>query len=96
MPLPKPKKGERVPGSGRKPGTPNGNTKTLIELCEKRGLNLFEAFLEIIQDENADPGLRFNALKEAAQYIYPKRKALEHSADAEKGFRIIVEDYRKK
>lgn len=30
--LPKPKKGERTPGSGRKPGTPNKITRTVKEL----------------------------------------------------------------
>lgn len=79
---------------GRAKGVPNKLTRTLIEKCEDRGIDLFEAFLEIIQDPDADNQLRFQALKEAAQYVYPKRKAIEHSGDAEKGFRIIVEDYR--
>lgn len=30
--LPKPKKGERTPGSGRKPGTPNKITRTVKEI----------------------------------------------------------------
>ena len=75
----------RKPGGpktgARKPGTPNKKTQTLIEKCEARGLDLFDAFLELIQDENADPSLRFNALKEAAQYVFPKRKAIEHSGE---------------
>lgn len=41
MGLPKPKKGERVPGSGRKPGTPNKITRVMredwLEAYEKRG-----------------------------------------------------------
>lgn len=94
--MPRPTKGERIPGSGRKPGTPNSKTQTLIDKCEAKGIDLFDAFLEIIQDKRADPHLRFNALKEAAQYIYPKRKAIEHSGDQENGFKIILEDYRSK
>ena len=30
-------------------------------------------------DLGIDEGLRFQALKETAQYLYPKRKSLEHS-----------------
>lgn len=41
MPLPKPKKGERVPGSGRKKGTPNSVTRAMREdwlaAYERRG-----------------------------------------------------------
>ena len=69
---------------GRKKGTPNKKTQDLMAMCEARGINLFEAFLEIIEDVNADPNLRFSALKEAAQYVYPKRKAIEHSVDPQK------------
>jgi hypothetical protein len=32
-------------------------------------------------DERAEISIRFQAYKELAQYIYPKRKALEHSGD---------------
>lgn len=52
-------------------------------MCEARGINLFDTFLEIIQNPDAEPMLRFHALKEAAQYVYPKRKALEHTMPAE-------------
>jgi hypothetical protein len=32
-------------------------------------------------DERVEPNIRFHAYKELAQYIYPKRKALEHSGE---------------
>jgi hypothetical protein len=32
-------------------------------------------------DERVEISIRFQAYKELAQYIYPKRKALEHSGD---------------
>lgn len=66
-------------------GTPNKKTQSLIEKCEAKGIDLFDTFLEIIQNEEAEPGLRFSALKEAAQYVYPKRKALEHSGKLDAG-----------
>ena len=42
--LPKPKKGERLPGSGRKPGTPNALTRSVKE-----------AFEHAFKDAQADP-----------------------------------------
>jgi hypothetical protein len=42
--LPKPKKGERTPGSGRKPGTPNKITRTVKEIVAKA-----------VADAQADP-----------------------------------------
>lgn len=90
-----PTKGERHPGSGRKPGTPNKDTKDLLALCESKGLNPFEALIELALNAETDDK-KFDRLKEICQYIYPKRKAIEHSTDGENGFKIIVEDYRSK
>ena len=63
---------------GRKKGTPNKKTEALMEICARKKLNLFEALLELCQD--ADKQIRLAAIKEACQYIYPKRKALEVSS----------------
>jgi len=46
-----------------------------------------------LEVERIGPDLRIHAAKEAAKYLYPQRKAVEHSADQEKGFQIIVMDY---
>jgi hypothetical protein len=35
----------------------------------------------IATDPSTDISLRFQAFKELAQYLYPKRKALEHSGE---------------
>lgn len=44
-----------------------------------------------------DPAVRMKAAAEASQYLYPKKKALELSADSENaGIKIIIEDYSKK
>lgn len=45
MPLPKPKKGERVPGSGRKKGVPNRQTLTVIQKAEELGIDPFKILL---------------------------------------------------
>lgn len=63
--------------SGRKKGTPNKSTLTLLQKCEAKGIDVFEAMLDIAIE--GDLAVRFAALKEVAQYIYPKRKSLEHS-----------------
>lgn len=65
---------------GRVAGTPNKDNQSLLEKCKGRGVDLFDEFLKIITDENEEKGLRFAALKEAAQYVLPKRKAIEVSA----------------
>lgn len=87
----------RVKGSpktgGRKPGTPNKRI-SVWEICQSISLNPFEELAKIANAPENER--RFDALKELCQYIEPKRKAIEHSTDEEKGFRIIVEDYRSK
>lgn len=56
---------------GRVKGTPNKKTESLIEICERKGINLFEAMLEMTQ--HPDPSIAFQAIKEASSYIYQKR-----------------------
>lgn len=78
--MPRGHKGEpRTPGCGRKKGTPNRYTQNLMAICKDKGLDVFEAMVEIaLQHENPN---RFHSLKELAQYLYPKRKSLEHSGE---------------
>lgn len=90
-----PKKGERHPGSGRKPGKPNKDTRELLAICEEHGLNPFEAALKMAI-ETIDPDKKFEKILKLFPYLYAQRKAVEHSTDPEKGFRIIVEDYSPK
>lgn len=69
----------RAHGAGRKPGTPNKDTRTLEEICVQYEISPFEAMIELAL-ETRDPYLKFNCLKELAKYIYPQRKAVEHAA----------------
>jgi hypothetical protein len=64
---------------GRQKGTPN-KKRSLEEVCEEKGIDPFAALLEMAQDQS-DKHLRFQALKEVCQYLYPKRKTLEHSGE---------------
>jgi hypothetical protein len=64
---------------GRKAGTPNKATQSLMDKCEAKGLDVFEALIDVAQDGAKNFEWRFAALKELAQYLYPKRKAIEVS-----------------
>lgn len=66
---------------GRQKGTPNKDTKALCDRIAERypGWDPVEAMAEIARDEQNDVMIRLAALKEIAQYIHPKRKAIEHT-----------------
>lgn len=76
--------GGRKPGTpktgGRKPGTPNKESKSLLSKCESLGVDPFDEMIKLCR-EGVEPGIRMSALKEVCQYLYPKRKSLEHSAN---------------
>lgn len=67
---------------GRQKGTLNKNTRDLFALCDQQGINPFEALLKFSTHE--DPSIAMNALKEVCQYLYPKRKSLEHSGEIDR------------
>jgi hypothetical protein len=87
-----PKGKPRPEGAGRKKGTLNIKTAALEAICEQHKINPFEAMI-ILAVTTEKEELRFNALKELCQYLYPKRKAVEVSNSSEEGFKIILEDY---
>lgn len=66
---------------GRQKGTPNKDTKALCDRIASKypGWDPVEAMAEIAQDDTNDVMIRLAALKEIAQYIHPKRKAIEHT-----------------
>lgn len=79
---------------GRQKGTPNKSSQELMAICEKHNCNVFESMVILaVEEHNKDK--KFDRLKEIAQYLYPKRKAVEHSGHQE-GFIIKIEDYGKK
>ncbi len=77
--------------SGRKLGTPNVRTKELRELIEAKYPDFHPviAMLEVWHNKRRPFALRFDALKEAAQYIQPKRKAIEISGSIHKLVRVV-------
>ncbi len=81
----------RPESSGRKKGTPNKRTEELMAICQEEGLDPFRALVRFAKGEPLEDipiekkiGImlkQFDALKEVCQYLYPKRKALEHSGE---------------
>jgi hypothetical protein len=66
---------------GRKAGTPNRKTQEIGELLESLGHNPIEAMVQIATDPEASLELRGRMNAELAQYVYPKRKAVEVAGD---------------
>src|SRR5829696_6196646 len=69
------KAGERR--GGRQRGTPNKKTQTVADTLAELGCNPIEGMAKIAMDEQAELGLRAQMYKELAQYVAPKRKAVE-------------------
>ena len=64
---------------GRKAGTPNKKSTALKELIEEN-YEGFDPILELIAISKKDKtptDLKISILKDVAQYIYPRRKAIE-------------------
>lgn len=93
--MPLPKKGERNPGSGRKKGVPNKKTKELTAMLESHGFDAAEALVYCYKEAQKIFEFRkrrsnlagaLSALdrmetcaSDLCQYVYPKKKAVEHS-----------------
>jgi len=65
---------------GRTKGTPNKKTQIIQQQMEDLGFDPIESMIEIsrLAMANKDYSLAGQIAKELAQYIYPKRKAVEH------------------
>jgi hypothetical protein len=84
-----------VKSGGRKAGTPNKATSDLILTLNRLKCDPIRGMAQIAMDESNEPALRGKMFAELAQYIHPKRKALEHSGPdggAIPLLRVIVED----
>lgn len=82
---------------GRTAGTPNKKTQSLLQMCDELNFNPFKAMLKIAADDTHDQ--QGFMLKEVCQYLYPKRKSLEHSgnispelAEAAEGLQELSKD----
>ena len=68
---------------GRKSGTPNKKTIAVQEQMERLGFDPIESMIEICNQAMTEKNyaLAGQMAKELAQYVYPKRKAVEHVTD---------------
>ncbi|WP_157522338.1 hypothetical protein [Mitsuaria sp. 7] len=65
---------------GRVAGTPNRRTADVIERLEELGCDPIEGMALIAMDESNPPELRGRMFSELAQYVAPKRRALDMDA----------------
>ncbi len=71
----------KVPGSGRKPGTVNKKTAEVRELLLSLKCDPITGMARIAMNSKNPPELRGRMYSELAQYLWPKRKAIEVSGD---------------
>ena len=75
---------------GRIAGTPNKATADLQTKLDALGCNPIEGMARIAMNRRAPVAVRAKMFAELAQYIYPKRKAVEHTGTADNLIRIEV------
>ena len=68
---------------GRQIGTPNRKTVQVQRLLEQLGCDPITGMATIAMDEAAPVKVRAAMFKELAQYVAPKRKAVELSGEAD-------------
>ena len=77
-------------GPGRPKGSVGEKTKAVQAKLEELGCDPIEALANISMDNSNTPELRFQANKELAQYVAPKRKAIEMDANLDGGLKVNV------
>ena len=66
---------------GRAKGTPNKRTLDIQERLDALGCDPIEGMAKLAQDNANTPELRGRMFSELAQYVAPKRKAIELAAE---------------
>ena len=64
---------------GRKQGVPNKRTAAVAERLRELHCDPLEGLVRLAMDETLDPTLRGRLYCELCKYVYPQRKAVEHS-----------------
>ena len=70
-------------GNGRKKGTPNKNTQSIIDKLAELGCDPLDGMAKIaaLSMEAKDYGMALQAFKELGQYVAPKRKSIEMTGE---------------
>ena len=77
-------------GSGSPKGSLGEKTLAVQEKLQQLNCDPIEALANISMDTNNTPELRFQANKELAQYVAPKRKAVELEGMIDGGLNVSV------
>jgi hypothetical protein len=77
------KAGQSGNPNGRLKGSRNKQTLAVIDRLEALGCDPIEGMAQIAMDDGADMSLRAQMYKELAQYIAPKRRAVEMKAEGQ-------------
>lgn len=75
---------------GRQKGTPNRLTLDAIECLKNADFSPLEELVATYR-KSTDENVRVTIARDLAQYIYPKRKAIEHSGDASSPLVIVMD-----
>ena len=82
-------KGGKRPGAGRPKGAINKRSKELTERLDDLGVDPIEGMAMISADPTTSPELKFQCFKELAQYIAPKRKAVEQHTTGDVTIEVV-------
>lgn len=82
--------GGKREGAGRKKGAPNKRSKEVMDKLVELDCDPIEGMARIAEQamNDGDMQLAGNMYKELAQYVAPKRKAVEHSTDKDQPLEI--------
>ena len=76
---------------GRAPGTPNRATAEVSDRLAALGFDPIAAMVAIATDPAADLTLRGRMASELAAYVYPKRRAIDLTAETESpGITVVI------
>jgi hypothetical protein len=86
-------KGGKRDGAGRKAGSLNKDKAGLHELLASKfpEWDPVMAMAEVANDSKADPIMRFQAAKEVAHSVHPKRKAMDITTGGDRIRSIVIE-----
>lgn len=76
-----PKVAQRRKTGGRVAGTPNKRTLDIQQRLDELKCDPIEGMAKLAQDKSNTPELRGRMYSELAQYVAPKRKAIELAAE---------------
>jgi len=69
--------------NGRPKGTKNKQTLAVMDRLEAMGCDPIEGMARLAMDETVELSIRAQMFKELAQYVAPKRKAVEIQAEGQ-------------